>query len=79
MIGPRKISECFAPQQNAKAVTILFLNVLHMDTLDISEEVYNKGFQHTLLLVTFQFIKRIPANFNIFTYTPKYLNDPHSY
>ena len=32
-----------------------------------------------LLLVTFQFINRIPATFKIFTYTPKYFYEPHSY
>ena len=31
------------------------------------------------MLVTFQFMKRIPENFKIFTHTPKYLYNPHSY
>ena len=39
----------------------------------IGREVCNRYFWHTLINRNFSIYKRIPANFNIFTYTPKYL------
>ena len=42
-------------------------------------EVYNRVIWDNFLLLTFIFIKRIPANSKTFTHTPKYPYDPHSY